>query len=192
VSEHDLKVYGSLGQKPGSNVYLQYKIWWGRTATGGGTGSDAVGSFAHYNLAEGYGHKMAIVRRLRADGSGGGARIDLYAGVPERQGISGYWYNDAAAGSNGGDVVHYSAPLWNPNANLNRVVTVTMRLKSESSPSANDGVMQVWMNGTLTIDLTNADFGTDGWDQFEIGGPTWICPTQDQTSYVWDVVAWRR
>jgi hypothetical protein len=47
------------------------------------------------------------------------------------------------------------------------------------------------MNGQLVLDPQHQRTGSLGWGEVQIGGPTWICPPQDQTMYFWDIVIWQ-
>lgn len=189
VSQHTQYLrFDPLLNGPGREVYLTYRLWAGRTATGGGTGQDAVGTFDHQSLTGG--HKMLVWFRRNATGTGStsAGRITATAGDGTR-GVELHWQGEEGGSPSVPD--QYSNPAFDLNQYRNQVVTVAYRFRAESALGARDGIVQQWMNGRLVLDLRNAGSAHTGWSAAQIGGPTWICVPQDQTMYVWDVVAWR-
>lgn len=180
--EEDKFVYFNPKVSLGSaGVYIQWKMWRGRTTSGGGYGNSQVGSFMNSG-------KLMII--FRSD-----ATHRLYFGY---NGVS----NGFSADINGN-------PQWNQNGAMvgqlptgylnkavvnlndynNQVLTYTYWVKPESSAGAGDGQIKTWFNGTLLWDFT-VPTGTSDLDEQQFGGPTWICPPQDQTHYQWDWVEW--
>jgi uncharacterized protein YjdB len=189
VSQHSQYLrFDPLLNGPGREVYLTYSLWAGRTATGGGTGTDAVGTFQHQALTGG--HKMLVWFRRNAAGTGStsAGRITATAGDGTR-GVELHWQGEEGGSPSVPD--QYGSPAFDLNQYRNQVVTVAYRFRAESALGARDGIVQQWMNGRLVLDLHNAGTAHTGWSAAQIGGPTWICVPQDQTMYVWDVVAWR-
>jgi hypothetical protein len=196
-SEQDM----SVGPQPlltgGGEIFLQWKIWMGRTPTGGGTGEiGAYRNAASVPNAPG-GHKYFVLFR---DPNSNQARMtfeqgqtlgkwittmyDGYAGPPE--------IGDGSIGQ-----LHFFgesslAEPFNPDDHIGEVVTFTCRFKAESAKNAHDGEMTLWINGVLRDHAENMYTGIFGTSEWQLGGPTWICPSQDQTHYMWDMVVWRK
>ena len=73
---------------------------------------------------------------------------------------------------------------------INQVVTFTLYLQPSSYNGADDGVYTAWVNNALIWNVTHLPMGVNGFYEQQFGGPTWICPPQDQTQYYWDWVEW--
>lgn len=184
-------------------IFLSYKVWYGKTATGGGVGS--VGAYS-----EGGGHKFMVWTRRPF---GGGANINdgrytleenTHGGTLEVATYTGYSgppahtdNNEIAEAFFWGDgnastcTFCSSGSQWLPSNYYNQANTLAFRLKPESALNAGDGQMEMWANGTVVFDSTSQYTYNGGWASLQIGGPTWICPPQDQTEYVWDIVVWQ-
>jgi hypothetical protein len=173
-------------------ILLQYRYWSGQTVTGGGAAGN-VGTFTHRGGAGG--HKDVVWYRQRNGSTTNDGRFTMASeagtgGIGEKV----LWDpvpGEPGTGSNGDIYASTVGVVFDKDAHNNQVVTVTYRLRPESSVGAGDGVFQQWMNGQLVLDLQNQHMGTLGWGEVQIGGPTWICPTQDQTMYIWDIVIWQ-
>lgn len=49
---------------------------------------------------------------------------------------------------------------------------IELELKSSSTNSSRDGIVRIWLDGTLTLEHTNANTGQSGWSSISIT-PTW-------------------
>jgi hypothetical protein len=177
-------------------VFLQYKLWMGRTSTGPGIGN--VGEFKNTNSdpAAPGGHKWFVLFRNEAGGSN--ARMTAEQSPSVGKFITTSYPGFTGTGGLDGSIgeVHFFgsdvATPWNPDDNTNKVNTLTFRFKSESAINAGNGEMSLWVNGVLRQEKKNMFTSPFGVGEWQIGGPTWICPPQDQTAYVWDMVVWRK
>lgn len=197
-SEQDMAI-GLMPNIAGpADVYLQYKIWMGRTATGGGTG--LVGAYMNASNVAGApgGHKWFAWFRS-ASGSPearltGQQSPTLWKLITTA--YTGYSGPAAVADGSIGEVHLFGSDVptgaWNPDQHLNQVNTLTFRIRSETAANARNGLMEAWANGALVQSRTGLYTATYGFYELQVGGPTWICPPQDQTAYVWDLVIWRR
>jgi hypothetical protein len=68
-------------------------------------------------------------------------------------------------------------------------MTWTLYFRAASSPSANDGIARVWVNGQLIIETTTGSFGPEGYHRFQLPA-TFRAPQFNQSEYYWDIVAW--
>lgn len=184
-------------------VFLSYKVWYGKTATGGGVGS--VGSYS-----EGGGHKFMVWTRrpfggganindgrltLEENTHGGELVVANYTGYagppphPDNNEIAEafFWGTGDAATC----TWCTSGTQWLPSNFYSQANTLTFRFKPESALNAADGQMEMWANGAVAFDSSGQYMYNGGWASLQIGGPTWICPPQDQTEYVWDIVVWQ-
>jgi len=183
--EQNSMIYFNRDLSLGSGTYVQWKTWFGQTASGGGLGSSTVGSFSN-----GGGHKLLII--FRAGDIGNAHR--LYFGYNGDNGLAGAigaspeWTQN---GVNFGSIEGYlnGAPV-NLDTYNNQIVTFTLYFEPESSAGAGDGTYKAWINDTLLWDLSPMPMGTLNLGEQQFGGPTWICPPQDQTQYMWDFVEW--
>ena len=192
-SEQDWKIYLTTSAVNATGeILLQYKYWAGQTATGGGAAGN-VGVFSHTGGAGG--HKNVVWFRQRNSTVTNDGRFTMATeDSTSHTGDKVYW--DAVPGESGtgsgGDI--YSSDVgvvFDKNNHNNEIVTVTYRLRPESGIGKADGVFQEWMDTTLVMNLQHQRTGTLGWGEVQIGGPTWICPPQDQTMYIWDIVIWQ-
>jgi hypothetical protein len=187
-SQHNWMLYlnPSWGA-PVVDLYVQYKFWMGQTATGGG----AAGNIGQFSMG---GKDLIVFRFIPGVGSTNDGRFTAaYAGYggPDRYGA--YLWNpvpgEPGTGS-GGEV--FADTYFDKRDHYNEAVTATYHFKGESAVGARDGVLEVWMNDISVYSRTNLALGTLAWGEAQIGGPTWICPPQDQTEYFWDIVLWER
>ncbi len=177
--EHDMMIFrgmSSLGITS-DELYIQWRIWQGRTSSGGGVGS--VGSWDAYG---GPGSGKRIVWQTSAGGDG---RFTFAPGT-EADKLGQFFvansYNPTTAGVAPVDWQTY-AHQW---------VFLTFRLKPESSNGEGDGIIEAWVDDTKfysNLAAVTRQYAYTG--QLEIGGPTWIEPPQDQTMYVADIVVWQ-
>jgi len=168
-------------------IYLQWKTWFGRTATGGGMGNSTIGSFNHTGGAGG--HKMFIMYRQ----SGGGTLYRTYFGYSGADGLvlsfRGGW-GDTSSGGPGTREADLGLTPHNLNDYNNQVLTWTLYIKPESAAGASDGAVGLWLNNKRIYYYNNVETGNTGFYEHQFGGPTFICPQQDQTQYYWDFVEW--
>jgi len=162
-------------------LYIQWKAWYGRTATGGGYGNSTIGSFNHEGSAGG--HKIMLI--FRNDGT---SQARVYVGYTgPTTGLVGAMSQTAPGffeNTEGLSGVH------NLNEYDNQVVTFTLYVKPESGNNTLDGQYDLWFNNDHVFHITNLASGTAGYGEQQFGGPTFICPPQDQTQYQWDWVEW--
>ncbi len=188
--EHDqyIEYQPSIVSQP---LYIQWKVWRGRTATGGGWGNSTIGSFINAS-------KLLIM--FRYDPGAGGSISDgrLYfgyngVGSGMAGGIAGGDYAGwtQGRGTLSGTIHGYlnTTPI-DLNDYNNQVVTFTLYFKPESSTDAYDGIYTAWIDNVLLWNLTGMRTTPHGYGWTQLGGPTWICPPQDQTQYMWDFVEW--
>jgi uncharacterized protein YjdB len=168
------------GTRPKS-MYMQWKMRMGRTSTGGGIGS--LDSFQITNSACGNaGRKMFLVLRDVPD-QGSTGRVDyVWPGpAPVQPRFEGAGTGDLQLGMN---KVNFQ-----PQNLVGQVVTHTLYLQAESAAGRNDGVIMLWVNGDLKAEYRNVRMGTHAFHRFQ--WPTiFRAPQQDQTEYIWDIVAW--
>ena len=197
-SQQDMFIETGANVTGPADIYLQYKIWMGRTATGGGTGT--VGSYSNVNLGGGTpgGHKWWVWFRTPAGNSDGRLTGEQSPTLWKMITTPYPGYTGPAPGAdNSIGEVHYfgtdvTTGAWNPDANLNKVNVLTYHIRSETANNAQNGLMEVWANGALVQAKSNLYTSPLGFQILQIGGPTWICPPQDQTHYVWDILVWRK
>jgi uncharacterized protein YjdB len=192
-SQQNWKIWLNTGAVNATGeIFLQYKYWSGQSGTGGGAAGN-VGVFTHAGGAGG--HKDVVWFRQR----GGSVTTDgRFTMATESENASAgqkvLWDpvpSEAGTGSNGDIFAASVGVVFEKNNFNNQVVTVTYRIKPETSVGSSDGLFQQWMNNTMVLNLQNQPTGTLGWGEFQIGGPTWICPLQDETMYLWDIVVWQ-
>ena len=197
-SQQDMFMETSTNVSGFADIYLQYKIWMGRTATGGGVGT--VGSYSNVNLGGGTpgGHKWWVWFRTAAGNGDGRLTAEQSPTLWKMITTSYPGYTGPAPIADGAiGEVHYfgtdvTSGAWNPDANLNKVNTLTFRIRSETANNAQNGLMEVWANGALVQSKSNLYTSPLGFFGLQIGGPTWICPPADQTYYMWDIVVWKK
>lgn len=160
------------------HVMFSWKMQMGRTATGGGIGP--INSFAIANPNCGNAaRKVFLVLRDQPD-MGGTDRIDYIWPGPSPVGVQ-------FTASDRGLAIASRAFL--PEQHIGEVITNTVELQAESSPGAHDGVMRLWVNGNLVLNVTNAAIGAEAFERFQF--PTVMnSPLHDQSEYLWDIVAW--
>ena len=154
-------------------MFISWKMRMGRTATGGGLG--AVGAFDITNGNCGNaGRKVMLVLRDVPD-EGGNGRIDyLWPGSAPVQPSVGFQPLNRGA--------------FQPQDHVGQTLQQTLYLQAESSPTANDGVLRLWVNGALVMEFVG-DVGPEAFHRFQFPS-TFRAPIQDQTEYWWDIVAW--
>jgi hypothetical protein len=162
-------------------VYFQYKILLGRTATGGGIGD--LGRFQITNAECGNaGAKRFLVLRDVPDRGGAGRTDLLWPGpapaIPRLAIDTRNWSLSQNRGS-----------TFDPQTHVGEVMTWTLYFRAASSPSANDGIARVWVNGQLIIETTTGSFGPEGYHRFQLPA-TFRAPQFNQSEYYWDIVAW--
>ncbi len=191
--EHDLNLErgtGSLGITAG-DIYIQWKMRHGETSSGGGVGS--VGSFIMYGGRTGGAGKRLVWFRAGDSQQG---RITLAPGL-QGDGMSIFVDGDPAQGSGGSSgpwpgQIEADVPIdWEDF--INQDVKLTMRFGPSSNDDTADGTLEVWFNDTLVHsrigNILIGPLALSG--TLQLGGPTWIQPQQDQTTYLWDVVIWQ-
>ena len=166
------------------HVIISWKQHLGKTPTGGGIGT--VGSFQITNSGNGCdfnaGRKELIVCRVNAD-DGCYDRVDYL------------WPGPAPVSprvDNNNQNLNFSmlpGVTFDPQAHVNQTIVQTLELQAESSPGAGDGIVRVWINGAKVIENTTARIGAEAFNRFTLPS-TFNSPAQDQTEYIWDVVAW--
>jgi hypothetical protein len=166
--------FGGRGAN-GQSVYIQYKVWTGRTPTGGGVGP--IGEFI-------VGGKKLVAFR---NGIGNNGRYFAAARPTRAELVINKIANYAASGTRviTGEPAVTTPYQWTPG-----LAVVTFRLQSESQDGAGDGVFEFWLNETRIIHVPALHNGSAGLGAVQLGNVTWICPPQDQTQYFFDIVAW--
>lgn len=174
----------NFGSPKPTEVYMQWKEWLSKTATGDGIGS--ADSFQITNAACGAGgnagKKCWMILR---DGVGGGSegRLEmLWAGpAPVDVKFTSDSYSLSQSQNQG---VNFA-----PQTNLSTVLITTIHIKSASTRSAADGVWEMWVNGAKRISATNVSLSSYAFDRWQL--PTvFNSPTTDCTQYYYDFVAW--
>lgn len=170
------------------SIYVQWKVWMGRTATGNGVsdGAPVLGDVGSFSL--GYGKKWFVWFFE------GGAPMDYRLTMLENSEQGRIWNEAGASGQNGGIDLMYGNSMgegWWPRLHSNRVNTITVRIKKESAAARGDGEMQMWVNGEQIFDRMGLKIGHWQLVELQLGGPTWRYTPQDQTMYFWDFVAWK-
>jgi hypothetical protein len=192
-AEQDWKIYlTTSGVNATGEIDLQYKYWSGQTATGGGAAGN-VGVFSHTGGAGG--HKDVVWYRQRGGSVTNDGRFTMAdEDSTAHTGQKVLWDpvpGEGGTGSGGDIYASDVGALFDKNNHNNAIVTVTYRLRPESAVGRGDGAFQQWMDTTIVLNLQSRHTGTLGWGEIQIGGPTWICPPQDQTMYIWDIVIWQ-
>ena len=173
-----------LPQPYSKHLIFSWKQHLGRTPTGGGIG--AVNSFQITNSGNGCdfnaGRKELLVARDVADG-GGFDRMDYI------------WPGPAPVSprvDNGNQNLNINilpGLSFNPQQHVGETIVQTVELQAESSPGASDGIVRVWINGVKVIENVRAKIGAEAFNRTELPS-TFNSPAQDQSEYIWDVVAW--
>lgn len=180
TTEIDLSLYrgtGGLGLNNSQEVWLQWKIWQSRTATGGGIGT--AGDWDCCSQGPGSGKRLVWFR-------GSGNNTGRFTFAPGGGGGVGEFFIDSSYNPT------YASVSVNWNNYVSQWITLTFRLKPDSGPSANDGIIEVWFNDMKIKSITNADMTHYSFSgELQIGGPTWIGVPQDQTMYIKDIVIWQ-
>lgn len=73
---------------------------------------------------------------------------------------------------------------------INTVLHYTCRVKAASSPTAADGITQVWCNGELIMNATDINYGSQPFQVVQFMGTTFRTPRFTQTEYYWDQQIW--
>lgn len=157
-----------------TDLYVQYKSWLGRTATGGGIGT--IGSFIQANPAVSTANRKAFRNVIE---TGGGGCTDVYNGsVPFGGRIS-----DGFGGDN-----NYASG-WDNSTFVGQIIVSTFRVKVGSA-----GHLEVWksVGGTQLVHYdSGANKNVSGlWHHAFQFPSTMNTPAQDQSDYYWDIVAW--
>lgn len=182
-SQHNWKIWKGMGGTTGT-IIVQYKYWSGQTPTGGGAAGN-IGEFSHEGGANG--HKDIVFFR---PGTNDGRIQQASESRSPHAGQKILVQSVSGQPNTGTDGNLFAQVSFDKTDYINQTVVQTLRLVPDSSPGAQNGRAQIWMNGTLVLDY-RIGMGTLGWGELQIGGPTWICPPQDQTLYFWDIVVWQ-
>lgn len=185
---------------PGGEIFLQYKRYFGRTAND--QSAAAVGPvndfFVAHTMGGPGGRKETVWNRAGSIRRVTWKRDNLDPDLPagETWLVRGLRQNQPDANApivlGTGDLATEITPWW-PDAHMpGGPFTFTLRIKLESSDGAGDGAMTLWVNDTKHQEMTGIGTRTADFEGLEIGGPTWICPPQDQTEYIWDIVVWEQ
>ena len=162
-----------------SRMYVQWKQHLGRTETGGGTGT--VGQFTMADRCRGL--ARGEMTALRA-GSNEAQRLEYRWMAPLPLSVRLTAFLDP--------VVHLDAPsgsTFRPAEHVGATMTQTLYLQAESAPGAGDGVVRLWVDGTLVMEQTAAAIGTAAFRRIRFPGRMALA-LRPQTEYFWDVVAW--
>jgi uncharacterized protein YjdB len=163
-------------------LYVQWKTRFGRTAADAG-GNGAVDAFSIENTAcpSASGYVMSLFRDNADDGGAGSLKM-WYAGRPR---ATASLEQEALGGglSDGNQGWTFA-----PSQFAGKVVKFTVFVQAASSPKAHDGVVRVWINGSLYFEQTNLALGAQAISRFEF--PGWRFGTIATSEYFWDVVAW--
>jgi uncharacterized protein YjdB len=163
-------------------LYVQWKTRFGRTATDAG-GNGAVDAFSIENSAcpTASGYAMSIFRDNDDDDSGGSLKM-WFAGRPR---ATAEFEQDALGG---GLTDGNQGWTFAPSQFAGKVVKFTAFVQAASAPKAHDGILRVWINGSLYFEQTNLALGPQGISRFEF--PGWRFGTIATSEYFWDIVAW--
>jgi hypothetical protein len=167
------------------HIIISWKQHLGRTATGGGIG--AIGSFQITNSGNGCdpnaGRKELIVCRVNAD-DGCYDRMDYL------------WPGPAPVSprvDNNNQNLNFNflpgVTPFDPQQHVGETIVQTLELQAESSTGAGDGIVRVWIDGTKVIENLHAKIGAEAFNRFTLPS-TFNSPAQDQSEYIWDIVAW--
>ena len=174
------------------SVYYQWTQHMGKTVTGGGIGN--LNAFQITDPACGQSNasrKEWLIGRTNANGQ----TVYTDPNDPSTNRIDYIW---PGQGTNGAALQftynssnsEASSLAWNPAQHINEDITQTIYLQAESAVGARDGVIKLWINGVLYIDVENAATGTAGFGEFHF--PTVMnSPGMDMTEYIWGVKAWQ-
>ena len=71
-----------------------------------------------------------------------------------------------------------------------RPYTTTMHVVAASSDTVRDGLVELWVDGTLVFSVHDVPMSAEAFDRWEF--PT-ICVSvpQPQSEYFWDIVVWK-
>jgi len=166
------------------HLIVSWKQRLGRSATGGGVG--AVNSFQITNPkcgTAGNGARKEFMALRDVPGMGSQGRLEyLWAGpAPAHPKIT----SDAL------NLVYnpLSGVAFDPQAHMGEVISQTIELQAASSATATDGIVRLWINGVKVIENTHAPIGPEAFQRFQFP-TTFNSPSQDQSEYFWDIVAW--
>lgn len=201
--EQDSWLYYGLSVAGPAELWVQYKMWMGKVST------DATGIGSNGAFSTGVGHKWDILFRPGSGGTDG--RMTAERGAAYDKMITADYtptgYTGPAAGDDGGvarvnTLNNTGTPVralpdvpFDPDdpANLNRWITVTRRVRSESAANAQNGELAVYIDGLLRRVETGQYTSHHGFQSdYQWWIPTWINNPFDCTSYVRDVVIWRK
>jgi hypothetical protein len=176
----------SGGSAP-KQLFVQFKHRMGRTATGGGIGN--IGAFAITNELDpggNAGRKYLLLLRAVSD-LGGMGRVDVVWPGPAPVGVrTEGWYGMS---TNPGNIPINRSPF-NPESYVGRTFTFTYYFQAESTSGARDGIVRMWIDGTLVMEAVNIPTGTWGIDRFQFPD-TFRSPKYDMTEYFWDLLVWK-
>ena len=162
-----------------TRIYVQWKQHLGRTETGGGSGP--IGGFTMGN-----GCTADVRAKMTA----------LRAGLAETERLEYRWmaptplaprvtaFVDPSTHVDAG-----SGSTFRPVEHAGTTITQTLYLQAESAPGARDGVVRLWVNGTLVMERAGVAIGAAGFRRLRFPGRMAIA-SRLQTEYFWDVVAW--
>ena len=175
---------GTSGSKT-KHVYIQWQMWMGRTSTGGGVGD--IGAFDLFNEDDpggNAGRKIVLVLR---DGVGGGGdgRIDFDFPGPEPSQVRFEGFYNISGATN----LVINRGSFDPDEHYNEWLTITMRLKAESSEGAGDGEVDLWINGTQYMEHRNKTIGHMGFDRIHFSD-TFRSPKFQMTDYWKGFAVW--
>ncbi len=186
-SQHNLFIginsgFSSIGA--GDAVVVQHKRYFGRTAAD--ESDAAIGNVGAFDIAKtGRGRKWGIWLRPDAPTR------------PHWMQNRSLWQFDVnndepislVVGEGDGET---ETSGWWPDAHIpGGPFTFTVRIQLESEEGAGDGETQFWVDDTLIAEETGVTTYTSSFAALQLGGPTWICPAETQTEYMWDVVVWK-
>jgi chitodextrinase len=160
-------------------LFIQWKQHFGRTASGSGPGT--VGSFAFANHGCPVGRTALALLR---SGSTTDANAVLYAWsaaspvtpIATRNGAT---FLVAALDDDAALLEQYAG----------RAVVHTFYAQAESAPGASDGVVRLWLDGTLVLERAQLALDTAAFRGFLLPGQTPRSRVR-QTEYLWDFLVW--
>lgn len=183
--EHDMGIEQYSGAVGTDEVWVQWKRWFGKTASGGGVGS--VANWVSWPPSCGIGMgKSAIMFRAGESQDG---RLTLTNGqtADKRMEV----INDRQ-GANADLSATYRVPVVEWDNLINQWVTTTFRIKPGSGDRTLDGIFELWVNANKVFSKLDIPWGPLGFTTWlQLGGPTWQGPPQDQTMYMKDIVVWQ-
>jgi hypothetical protein len=160
---------GRYMDAPSDGWYTSWKMYLGRSPTGGG-----VGSVGQFSLDGTPGRHQKVMLWMRGD-------LDANGGSPSRI----YLVMTPDGANFRIDARNYNSPglSINPMTMLGQVQRWVVFIQ----PST--GTIRTWINGVLVLNATGQDLGPTGLSQVQQTATTF--PGVAQTQYVWDTVVWR-